>query len=230
MIQLRKSNQRGSAYHGWLKSFHTFSFAEYHDPAQMGFGPLRVINEDFIAGGGGFATHGHRNMEIITYVVSGELMHQDSMGNSAVIKPFEVQRMSAGRGVRHSEHNASKTIPTHLLQIWILPDQNEIEPSYEQKSFIGEDLILVASNTGRENSVRLSQDVDMYAMNNAKAGSCEHLTNKNRKLWLQVVKGGVTIAGQSMVAGDGAGIENIETLALNWTSGSDFILFDMTSD
>jgi len=165
VIYLRKSLDRGHFNHGWLDTYHSFSFADYHDDRHMGFGPLRVINEDRVAAGGGFPTHGHRDMEIITYVISGALAHKDTLGNSTAITPGEVQRMSAGTGIRHSEFNHSAGEPVHLLQIWILPDQEALPPSYDQKRFDfskARSLTLLASKTGREGSVSISQEVDLY--------------------------------------------------------------------
>lgn len=231
MIQVRRSNERGLADHGWLKSAHTFSFADYYDPAFMGFSALRVINEDHIDGGTGFGMHPHRDMEIISYVVEGALEHRDSMGNSTVIKPGEVQRMSAGTGVRHSEYNRMKNASTHLLQIWILPEKAGLEPSYDQKSFESDfscsDLILVASRDGRNGSVSMNQDADMYAAKAQDAGEKTLKTFAHRHLWVQVVKGGVTVEGETLGAGDGAGVTGVENLKLAWTKGSEFLVFDL---
>lgn len=231
MIEVRKSEQRGLAEHGWLKSKHTFSFAEYYDEKFMGFSVLRVINEDKILGGTGFGTHGHRDMEIISYVIDGALEHKDSMGSDVVIKPGEVQRMSAGTGVRHSEYNHLKDQTTHFLQIWIMPEKNGIAPSYDQKSFTNDfscsDLILVGSRDGRNGSVTINQDVDMYAAKAQGAGEKTLKTFKHRHLWLQVVKGDVTVDGHQLTAGDGAGISQVESLHLQWEKGAEFILFDL---
>lgn len=231
MIHVRRAEDRGDANHGWLKSKHTFSFADYYDENYMGFGPLRVINEDRIEGGTGFGTHGHRDMEIISYVIDGALQHKDSMGNTTVIRPGEVQRMSAGTGVRHSEYNDLKDKVTHFLQIWIMPEKAGIEPSYGQKSFENDfgcsDLILVASKSGRNGSVTLNQDVDMYVAKAQDEGEKHLKTFPHRHLWVQVIKGEVKVEGETLKAGDGAGIEKIETLKLNWSKGSEFILFDM---
>ncbi|AFY03098.1 pirin family protein [Bdellovibrio bacteriovorus] len=231
MIQVRKSNERGLAQHGWLNSKHTFSFAEYYDENFMGFGPLRVINEDRIEGGTGFDTHPHRDMEIISYVIDGELAHKDSMGNVAVIKPGEVQRMSAGTGIRHSEYNNIPGKETHFLQIWIKPDKVGVEPGYAQKNFADSfgcsDLILVASHKGRGGSITMNQDVDMYVAKAQDAGEKNHKTYPHRHLWVQVIKGDVQVDSKSLTAGDGAAITDVETLKLSWGKGAEFILFDM---
>lgn len=228
---LRKSQERGDANHGWLHSKHTFSFAEYYDPQHMGFGPLRVINEDRIAGGTGFSTHGHRDMEIISYVISGALEHKDSMGNTTLIKPGEVQRMSAGTGVRHSENNHEKNVETHFLQIWIMPERNDIKPSYDQKSF-EQDLaeskvVLVASKDGQDGSVSLNQDAKIFAAKTKKEGSFVLETQVDRKIWVQVVSGQVSVTDVELKSGDAAGFEKVEKLNLVWQAGSEFIIFDM---
>jgi redox-sensitive bicupin YhaK (pirin superfamily) len=231
MIKVRKSADRGHANHGWLEARHTFSFADYRDPAHMGLSALRVINEDRIVGGAGFPTHGHQNMEIITYIVEGALEHKDSIGNAAVIKPGEVQRMSAGTGVRHSEYNSLKDKKTHLLQIWIMPDKDGYPPSYEQKDFSKKlatnELCLVASNTGRDGSVSLSQDVDMYALKSAEAGEKILNTQENRFYWLQIVKGVVKFNDVIVGSGDGVSASMLTRIHLKWQTGSEFILFDL---
>lgn len=231
MIKMRKSKARGYADHGWLKTYHSFSFANYYDPNFMGFSVLRVINEDFVAAGKGFATHGHKDMEIITYIISGQLEHKDSMGNGAIIKPLEVQRMSAGKGVTHSEFNPT-TEEVHLLQIWILPDKKSYEPSYEQKSFTGkisDDLLLVASNKGREGSVSLHQDVDIYLCKSKNVGEKNYFVKDGRCLWLQIVKGEIDVNGQKLVNGDGCSVEKLREVKLQWNAGAEFLLFDMIS-
>lgn len=235
MINVRKSESRGDANHGWLKSKHTFSFADYYDEKFMGFGPLRVINEDRIDGGTGFGTHGHKDMEIISYVIDGALQHKDSMGNAAIIKPGEVQRMSAGTGVRHSEQNELSDRVTHFLQIWIMPEKNGISPGYEQKNFANDfscsDLILVASKSGRNGSVSMNQDVDMYVAKAQDDGEKTVKTYVHRKLWVQVISGEVFVGSgedeTKLTAGDGAAIEKVESLKLQWTKGTEFLLFDM---
>jgi quercetin 2,3-dioxygenase len=231
MIQVRKSEERGLANHGWLKSRHTFSFADYYDPSYMGFGALRVINEDRIDGGTGFGTHGHRDMEIISYVIEGALEHKDSMGNATVIKPGEVQRLSAGSGIRHSEHNHLAKATTHFLQIWIMPEKNGIEPGYGQKNFANDfacgDLILVASKSGKNGSITINQDADMYVCKAAAAGEKKLKTFAHRHLWVQVVRGNVTVEGTKLTTGDGAGIQKVESLSLQWEANSEFILFDL---
>lgn len=231
MVHIRRAEDRGDANHGWLKSKHTFSFADYEDENYMGFGPLRVINEDRIEGGTGFGTHGHRDMEIISYVIEGALQHKDSMGNTTVIRPGEVQRMSAGTGVRHSENNELKDQVTHFLQIWIMPEKNGVEPGYAQKSFENDfgcsDLILVATKSGRNGSITLNQDVDMYVAKAQDSGEKLLKTYVHRHIWVQVIKGEVQVEGETLKSGDGAGIEKVESLRLNWSKGSEFILFDM---
>ncbi len=232
MIQVRRSAERGHADHGWLKSKHTFSFADYHDANYMGFSALRVINEDHIDPNMGFGMHGHRDMEIISYVVEGALEHKDSMGNHALIQPGEVQRMTAGTGVRHSEYNRLPDKSTHLLQIWILPEREGIEPSYDQKSFANElasgELILVASRTGRNGSVTLHQDVDVYAAKSLVANGSKTLkTAKSRHLWVQVIKGEVRVEDTTLSPGDAAGITDVDSLALSWSAGAEFLLFDL---
>lgn len=234
MLTLRKASERGHADHGWLNSWHTFSFADYYDPKHMGFGPLRVINDDTVAGGGGFPPHPHRDMEIISYVIDGALEHKDSMGNGSVIKPGDVQRMSAGQGVRHSEFNASETDPVHFLQIWILPDRNGLPAGYEQKFFGPEEkrgkLRLIASRDGAEGSVRVSQDLRIFASLVDASASVDHTLARGRRAWLHVVKGAAVLNGQSLAAGDGVAIEAKdadEALALSSADGAEVLLFDM---
>ena len=231
MIQVRKSHERGLAEQGWLKSRHTFSFGDYYDEKHMGFSVLRVINEDRILGGTGFGSHPHREMEILSYVIEGALEHKDSMGNATIIKPGEVQRMTAGTGIRHSEHNHLPHQETHFLQIWILPQKPHAEPSYDQKSFAdglkGGDLLLVASQNGRLGSVSLNQDVDMYAVQSEQSGKNIMKTSVHRHFWVQVIQGEVHVDDAILTAGDGAGVSKVEELRLQWSKGSAFILFDL---
>lgn len=231
MMVIRKSLDRGAADHGWLKSMHTFSFANYYDPKHMGFGPLRVINEDRIAGGTGFGTHPHRDMEIISYVVSGALEHQDSAGNKTVIRPGEVQRMSAGQGVKHSEYNYYKDQETHFFQIWILPDRPGTEFSYGQKSFEKDlnekKLVLVISNDGRDGSISINQDADMYISRLQSGDSIRFEGRPARNVWLQVVKGQLTVNGQKVVAGDGLATQAEDALDISAGVDSEVILFDL---
>lgn len=231
MITLRKSLDRGHANHGWLDSYHTFSFADYYDPNHMNCSVLRVINEDKIDAGTGFGTHGHQEMEIITYIIEGALEHKDSMGNQTIIKPGEVQRMSAGTGIKHSEYNPSIDLPVHLLQIWLLPEKKAITPSYDQKSFtealLTNKLVLVASKDGLENSVSINQDVKMYACR-SKISGVEKLTiTPNRTFWIQLIKGSLSANDLQMKPGDGATFKNEEFMQLLWQPESEFIIFDL---
>lgn len=227
MIQLRKANDRGHANHGWLDSWHTFSFADYHDPKHVSFSALRVINEDRVSPGEGFPTHPHRDMEIITYVLEGALEHKDSLGTGSVIRPGEVQRMSAGTGIRHSEFNHSQTEPVHFLQIWILPDRQGVQPGYEQKR-IGLDgrLRLVASPNGRDGSLTIHQDASVYAAR-LNGNEVTHALAPGRRAWLQVARGAVKLNGTTLQAGDGAGIENEPVLNLAADASAEILLFDL---
>ena len=231
MIKVRKSDERGLGDHGWLKSRHTFSFADYYNPAQMGYSVLRVINEDRIEGGTGFDTHGHRDMEIISYVVEGALEHRDSMGTEATILPGEIQRMSAGTGVQHSEYNKLKDNKTHFLQIWILPDEKALKPGYDQKSFVNSfacsDMILVGSKSGKNGSIVINQDVDLYACKSNAEGEKLFKTFSHRHIWVQVINGDVQIEGEQLVSGDGAAIEDVDNIKIRWNKGAEFLLFDM---
>ncbi len=231
MITLRKSQERGYADHGWLKSFHSFSFADYHDPAHMGFGPLRVINEDRVAPGSGFGTHGHRDMEIISYVLEGELAHRDSMGNGSVIRPGDVQRMSAGSGVRHSEYNHATDRTTHFLQIWIEPNVTGISPSYEEKRFSDDDkqgrLRLIASPDGADGSVRLHQDARLYVSQLATGQALEAGLAAGRLGYLHVVRGAVTVNGHRLAGGDAAKLRDETRLAISAGADSELLLFDL---
>lgn len=227
MIQLRKANDRGHANHGWLDSWHTFSFADYHDPAHVQFSSLRVINEDRVAPGEGFPTHPHRDMEIITYVLEGALEHKDSLGTGSVIRPGEVQRMSAGTGIRHSEFNHSRTEPVHFVQIWILPDRQGVQPGYEQKR-IGLDgrLRLVASPNGHDGSLTIHQDARVYAAR-LNGSEVTHTLAAGRRAWLHVARGAVRLNGTALQAGDGAGIENEPALNLAADTSAEILLFDL---
>lgn len=231
MIAVRKSNDRGLADHGWLKSRHTFSFAEYYDPEFMGFGSLRVINEDRIQGGTGFGTHPHKDMEIISYVVSGALQHKDSMGNVAVIKPGEIQRMSAGTGVAHSEYNDEKSKETHFFQIWITPDHRGGKPGYGQKSFEKElaeqKIVHVISKDGRDGSIRINQDANMYISRLKKSESLDYKLSKGRKLWIQLVKGSVIINELEIETGDAIATTDTGTLKIKASEESEMIIFDL---
>lgn len=230
MITLRPTEERGHANLGWLDSHHTFSFGHYYDPAHMGFGPLRVINDDKVKPSKGFDTHGHKDMEIISYVVEGELIHKDNVGNDAVIIPGEVQRMSAGTGVRHSEFNHSDNEQVRFLQIWVLPDTDGLEPGYEQKYFGDErndQLKLVASKNARDGSLKIHQDVDIYASVLTDQQRLSHSPKENRLLWVQVVKGTVDLNGHQLYPGDGAAIQDEAEITINATSDAEILLFDM---
>lgn len=233
MLTLRKSEDRGVADFGWLNSHHTFSFGNYFDPQHMGFGPLRVINEDRVQGGQGFGTHGHRDMEILSWVLDGALEHKDSMGTGAVIRPGEIQRMTAGTGVMHSEFNASSSELMHFLQIWIVPDKNGYEPGYEQHAFTPEELAdqwtLVASNQPSGKAVKIHQDADLYVARLSAGRELTHATGKARKLWLHVARGTVTLDGQRLDAGDGAAISGVDTVAVRADTDAEVLLFDMTA-
>jgi quercetin 2,3-dioxygenase len=232
MIQLRKSQDRGYADHGWLKSFHSFSFADYHDPDHMGFGNLRVINEDRIAPGTGFGTHAHRDMEIVSYVLDGAIAHKDSMNNSSAIVPGEVQRMSAGTGVRHSEFNHAPDKTTHFLQIWILPDRQGIAPGYEQKAFSAADkrgaLKLVASPDGREGSVTLHADASIYAGLFDGSERAELALDNERLAYAHVVRGAVTVNGQPLAAGDAAKLTGESHLVIDQGREAEVLFFDLS--
>ena len=231
MLTLRKSQDRGWADHGWLKSHHSFSFADYQDPAHMGFGNLRVINEDRIAPGTGFGTHGHRDMEIVSYVLDGALGHKDSIGNGATIVPGEVQRMSAGRGIAHSEFNHAVDRTTHFLQIWILPEQNGIAPGYEQKAFADSDkrgrLRLVASRDGRDGSVTIHADAAMYAGLIDGAERAELALDPQRLAYVHLVRGQLRVNGQVLQAGDAAQLSCEPSLVIDRGRDAEVIVFDL---
>ena len=231
MITFRKSNERGFADHGWLKSFHSFSFADYYDPKHMGFGNLRVINEDRIAPGTGFGTHGHRDMEIISYVLSGNVAHKDTLGNVKGIPPGDVQRMSAGTGVQHSEFNHAPNETTHFLQIWIKPDVKGIAPSYEQKTFAEAEkrgkLRLVASNSAAEGSVKINADASLYAGLFDGAESAELPLNPGRKSYVHLVRGELQVNGQSLSGGDAAMLSGETLLQFSGGKGAEVLVFDL---
>jgi redox-sensitive bicupin YhaK (pirin superfamily) len=231
MIIVRPSDERGKADHGWLNSRHTFSFADYYDHRHMGLGALRVINEDRVAPGAGFDTHRHRDMEIISYVLEGALEHKDSIGTGSVIRPGEVQRMSAGTGIAHSEYNASTSEPVHFLQIWLLPDRVGLPPSYEQKAFpAGERtnrLRLVASPDGRDGSLTVHQDVNLYASNLEARGKARLELPEGRHAWVQVARGGVDVNGRRLVAGDGAAVLDERTIEFASEGGGEILVFDL---
>ena len=231
MLNVRKSNERGGASFGWLNSQHSFSFGHYHDPKHMGFGPLRVINDDHVEAGRGFDSHGHRNMEIISYVVKGALEHQDSMGNKAVIRPGEVQKLSAGTGIAHSEINKMPNEETHFFQIWIMPKTKGGAPSYGQKSFeqdlVSKKLVLTLSEDGRDGSIAIKQDADMY-ISKLKAGdNLDFNLREGRGAWIQVVEGSMTVNGQAIKTGDSVAIDTAGLLKLNAVDGTEFMLFDL---
>ena len=231
MKEIRRSDARGHADHGWLQSRHTFSFADYHDPEHVHFGPLRVINEDRVAPGAGFGTHGHRDMEIVSYVLEGALEHKDSLGTGSVIRPGDVQRMSAGTGVSHSEFNSSQTELVHFLQIWILPAREGLEPSYEQKHFADAErrgaLRLVASRDGRLGSLRIHQDVDLFATLLGAGDAALHALRPGRHAWVQLARGRCELNGIPLEAGDGAAVSDETALRLAGAKDAEVLLFDL---
>jgi redox-sensitive bicupin YhaK (pirin superfamily) len=231
MLTIRKSNQRGHFDHGWLNTYHTFAFDQYYDPRYMGFRSLRVINEDFVAAGRGFGKHGHSDMEIITYILEGALKHEDSMGNGSVIRPGDVQRMTAGTGVRHSEQNASLDEPVHLLQIWIIPTEDNLEPGYEQKAFSTDErrnqLRLIASADGRDGSVTVHQDVSLFASILEPGQNIDHAIDPARFGWLQVARGSVDVNGEHADQGDGIVIVGESDLIIRTGESSEILLFDL---
>lgn len=233
MMNLRKSEERGHAHHGWLNAKHTFSFSNYYDDRFLGFRDLRVINEDQVAGGGGFAPHPHRDMEILTYILEGELAHKDSMGNGSVIKPGDVQYMSAGTGVMHSEFNHSPTDTVHLLQIWIMPEKRGEKPAYAQEHYDEasrkNQLKLIASKDGREGSIQIRQSLNLYASLLDEGKSLDLSVAAGRHVWVQVARGEITVEGQTLSAGDGLSVS--EKTALNFkgvAKSSEFLVFDLT--
>lgn len=231
MIVRRPANERGRTKIGWLDSWHSFSFGDYYDPAHVEFRSLRVLNDDRIAAGQGFGMHPHRDMEIITYMVSGALEHKDSLGTGSVIRPGEVQRMSAGTGIRHSEFNPSPTMPAHLLQIWLMPERHGLTPGYEQKAFPEAERHnrwrLVASRDGRDGSVTVHQDVAMYVTILDAGKEVSHTLSRGRHAWLQVARGAVTLNGETLKTGDGAAVSDESALSVTATEGSELVLFDL---
>ena len=231
MIRIHKSNDRGHANHGWLDSRFTFSFADYFDPEHVQFRTLRVMNDDRIAGGGGFPTHPHRDMEIVTYVLEGALAHKDSMGNGSVIQPGDVQYMSAGTGVAHSEYNASDKVPVHMYQIWMFPDKKNYEPVYDQKHFSDDEkrgkLRLVVSPDGRDGSVKIRQNNELYATVLAKGESVTHQIQPNRHAYVQVARGSVKLNSDTLETGDGAAISEETSVQLTGLNDAEVLLFDL---
>ena len=231
MINIRRAKERGHFDHGWLNTYHTFSFDQYYDPRYMGFRQLRVINEDFVAAGRGFPTHGHRDMEIITYILEGALKHEDSIGNGSVIRPGDVQRMTAGTGVRHSEKNASDSERVHLLQIWILPHTVGLEPGYEQKAFSEDErrgqLRLIASDDGRDGSVRLNQDVGLFASILPAGQEVVHAMDQKRYAWIQVARGSIAVNGENAEQGDGVIASGESSLKIKAQDDAEILLFDL---
>jgi redox-sensitive bicupin YhaK (pirin superfamily) len=231
MITIRPSNERGGGNHGWLNTRHSFSFDQYYDPRHMGFRSLRVINEDVVAPGNGFPTHPHRDMEIITYVLQGALEHKDSLGTGSIIRPGDGQRMSAGRGIRHSEANPSQSDPVHLLQIWIMPSKAGIEPSYEQKAFPEAEkrgkLRVIASPDGQNGSVTINQDASLFVSLLSPGQQVTHELKKGRYAWLQVAKGSVELNGKTLQQGDGAAVEEESKLTIKGVEEAEILLFDL---
>jgi len=231
MIRIRRSDERGRADHGWLDTRHTFSFASYHDPDHMGFRALRVLNDDRVAPGGGFPTHAHRDMEIVSYVVDGALEHRDSLGTGSVIRPGDVQRMTAGTGVRHSEYNASRERPTRFLQIWILPEAAGLPPGYEQRHFPPAErrgrLRLVGSRDGRDGSIRIHQDVAIHAGLLADGDTVRHEFAEGRHGWIQVVRGEIDLGQERLREGDGAAVSGEPSVELTGRDDAEILVFDL---
>jgi quercetin 2,3-dioxygenase len=230
MVTIRRSEDRGHADHGWLDSRHTFSFADYFDPQYTQFHALRVLNEDRVMGGQGFGSHPHRDMEIISYVVSGALEHQDSLGTKAVMRAGDVQRISAGKGIVHSEYNASSNDPVHFLQIWIMPEERGVKPEYAEKSFrhaASGKLHLIASKGGRDNSLPIHQDADVSVARLAKGDALDHQFAPGRAGWVQLIDGSLRVDGQNLNAGDGAAISNAAQVHLEAASDAHFLFFDL---
>ena len=231
MIQVRRAAERGHFDHGWLDTYHTFSFSDYYDSAHMGFRALRVINDDRVQPGQGFGMHGHRDMEIITYVLDGALEHRDSMGNGSVLRPGELQHMTAGTGVRHSEFNPSHREPVHLYQIWLLPDRRGLTPGYEQKAFPEDErrgkLRLVASPTGEQGALTIHQDARLYLSTLRPGETISHILQPGRHAWLQALRGRVTLNGKPLATGDGAAVSDEERLEITGQADGEVMLFDL---
>jgi redox-sensitive bicupin YhaK (pirin superfamily) len=230
-MTIRRAEARGAARLSWLDSRHSFSFGDYHDPEHMGFGPLRVINEDRVAPGAGFPTHPHRDMEIISYVLEGALAHRDSTGGGALVRPGEVQRMTAGTGVRHSEFNASDRDPAHFLQIWIIPERPGLTPGYDQKRFdraeMRDRLCLIGARDGRDGALTIHRDVDLYAALLARGARVTHALAPGRAAWVQIARGEATLNGERLAVGDGAAVLGVGTLEIAGVSGAEALVFDM---
>jgi redox-sensitive bicupin YhaK (pirin superfamily) len=230
MIKIRKAAERGITELSWLKSWHSFSFGDYYDPQNMAFRALRVLNEDMVSGGGGFAPHSHRDMEIITYILEGQLEHKDSLGQGSIIRAGDVQRMTAGTGITHSEYNASKSVAVHLLQIWILPDTPALKPGYEQKSLkveSGQGLNLVAAPEPADGAVRVHQDVRLYIGQISRGTKVRQQVDKGRALWIQVGDGAIAVDGITLLAGDGLAVSDLSTVEIESTSKSRLLVFDL---
>jgi redox-sensitive bicupin YhaK (pirin superfamily) len=231
MISVRPAGERGHFDHGWLDTYHTFSFASYHDPGHMGFRALRVINEDRVKPGEGFGTHAHRDMEILTWVLEGGLEHKDSMGNGSIIRPGDIQRMSAGTGVTHSEFNPSREAPVHLLQIWLLPSRHGLPPSYEEKHFPSEarrgHLCLIAAGDGRQGAVTIHQDAELWTALLEPGESVRHALKPGRSAWLQVARGGVSLKSTTLGAGDGAAVSGEAALEITASAPAEVLVFDL---
>lgn len=231
MIQVRQGNERGHTQFGWLDSYHTFSFGDYYDPRYVGFRHLRVINEDRVKPGAGFPTHSHRDMEILTYVLEGTLEHKDSMGNGSVIRPGDVQRMSAGTGISHSEYNHSRVEPVHFLQMWVLPERPGLEPSYEQRAVVRDEKSgkwhLIAARDGREGAVTVHQDIELYVTRFAPGQRVVHRLKPGRHAWAQVARGALVLNGMPLKAGDGAAVSEEQIVELGANEVSEILLFDL---
>jgi hypothetical protein len=233
MITIRRGSERGHFNHGWLDTYHTFAFGDYFDPQHVQFGPLRVMNEDRVAPGQGFGMHGHRDMEIVTYVLSGALAHRDSLGNGEILRPGELQRMTAGTGIRHSEYNPSDDQPVHLYQIWLLPERTGLEPSYEQKAFAAEGRQgawqLVASPDAADGSLKIHQDARLYLAELTAGQQLDKAIDKSRQVWLQVLRGEVEVGGERLQAGDAVAVTGESNIAITASTGAETLLFDLVA-